>query len=312
MIVVFGSLNVDYVFQVPNIPAPGQTLLAANLTVLPGGKGANQALAAAKAGAQVRMVGAVGKDGLGHIAVAGLEAAGVDISGIKQTQLPTGTAAISVDTQGENAIIVAPGANSEVSHKQLDGLLSKDTTLLLQGEIPMAEMTLAIQHAKTAGAKVIWNLAPMPNATIEVLTAVDVVLVNESELIALGQLLGITPTNPTKATQENPVQLLGTAVAKELHGDLVVTLGAAGCLAWHQGQVYPIPTLSIEPVDTVGAGDAFAGAFATSMDVGHSFQQALQWGCVAGALACQASGAQSSLPNQQQILAQLQNLQPKR
>ena len=150
MITVFGSLNVDYVFQVAQLPAPGETVLAANMEVLPGGKGGNQALAAAKAGAKVHMVGAVGKDGLGDIAMAGLIAAGVDTSAVIQNLKPTGTAAINVDSLGENAITVSSGANLEATGKSLDATqLNSQTILLLQMEVVCAMAYSRLSPAKS-------------------------------------------------------------------------------------------------------------------------------------------------------------------
>ena len=186
MITVFGSLNVDYVFQVAHLPAPGETVLATNMEVLPGGKGGNQALAAAKAGAKVNMVGAVGKDGLGDIAMAGLMAAGVNTSAVTQSLKPTGTAAINVDAAGENAITVSAGANLEATGESLDASqLNPQTTLLLQMEVSMSAMTDLIQQCRAVVANIVWNLAPMQSIELTVLQQVDYLIVNEGELAQL-------------------------------------------------------------------------------------------------------------------------------
>lgn len=294
MITVFGSINVDYVFQVASIPAPGETLLATDLTLLPGGKGGNQALAAARAGARVNMVGAVGNDGRGDIALAGLLAAKVNTGAVATHDKPTGTATISVDAQGENSIVVYAGANESVSHRQLDAaLLSADTILMLQMEIPIAQMTAAIKKARTAGATVVWNLAPMQPIALEALQGVDYLMVNEIELDQLGQGLGLAATNTLHAKVTRLAELTDCSV--------VVTLGADGSLGVREGVVIALPALPIAPVDTVGAGDAFAGAFAAALNAGQPFEQAMRWGNVAGALACLKTGAQSSLPSRQDI-----------
>jgi ribokinase len=305
MITVFGSLNVDYVFKMDRLPQPGRTLLASDLTVLPGGKGGNQALAAAKAGATVRMVGAVGKDGLGDIALAGLRANGVDTSHVTQLEQPTGTAAINVDAAGENSIVVFSGANGGASHLQLDSCGFDDTSiLLLQFEIPSAEIERAISLAKQSGTRIIWNLAPMQPVTLAVLRDVDCLVVNEGELDELCEELGLVSADEKRLNHNNRIK----AVANLTGQSIVVTLAAAGCLAFHQSRLIKIPALPITPIDTVGAGDAFAGAFAAALDQNQTFEDALNWGNVAGALACLQPGAQSSLPTHAQILQRLPDL----
>ena len=298
MITVFGSLNVDYVFQVPALPAPGETLLATNMVVLPGGKGGNQALAAARAGATVRMAGAIGDDGLGNIALAGLLADGVNTEAVAFSNQPTGTASINVDRDGENTIVVFSGANADASHDQLTRAdLQTDDLLLLQMEIPVNEMAQAIRHANRVSARIIWNLAPMQAVEIELLQQVAVLVVNEVELTQLGLNLGV-PTDGDTAT-------LLSHVALQTGNSVVLTLGSKGCLADHFGDQIAIPALPVSPIDTVGAGDAFCGAFAAALDAGEPFRAALRWGCVAGSLACLKTGAQTALPTREEIAAHL-------
>ncbi len=305
MITVFGSLNVDYIFHVNHLPQPGQTLLASDLAILPGGKGGNQALAAAKAGAEVRMVGATGRDGLGQIALAGLQANGVNTAHVVQVDQATGTASINVDAAGENTIVVFSGANGAVSHTHLDGGGLDDTTiLLLQFEVPVAAMEKAIDLAKTAGAKVIWNLAPMGAVTLTLLKNIDYLLVNEGELTELCSALGLSDAGEYGLNNIDRI----TAVAEQTDQSIVVTLGAQGCLAYHQKRLISVPALAITPIDTVGAGDAFAGAFAAALDQDEAFEMALKWGNVAGAVACMQPGAQSALPTRTQILDRLPDL----
>jgi ribokinase len=307
MITVFGSLNVDYVFQVAQLPAPGETVLAENMEVLPGGKGGNQALAAAKAGAKVHMVGAVGKDGLGDIAMAGLIAAGVDTSAVTQNLKPTGTAAINVDSLGENAITVSSGANLEATGKSLDAAqLNSQTILLLQMEVSMSAMADLIQRCRDVVANIVWNLAPMQSVELAVLKQVDYLIVNEGELAQLhadlfnGSNSADSSATSTEQQAQDVVALTGQSV--------VVTLGARGTFAVHENTVLRVPALPISPIDTVGAGDAFTGAFAAALDAGETFHQALRWGNVAGGLACLETGAQSALPTQAQISPRLAEL----
>ena len=307
MITVFGSLNVDYVFQVAQLPAPGETVLATNMEVLPGGKGGNQALAAAKAGAKVHMVGAVGKDGLGAIAMAGLMAAGVNTSAVTQSLKPTGTAAINVDAAGENAITVSAGANLEATGESLDASqLNPQTTLLLQMEVSMSAMTDLIQQCRAVVANIVWNLAPMQRIELTVLQQVDYLIVNEGELAQLhadlhnGSDSGDSASTGAEQQAQDVVALTGQSI--------VVTLGADGTLAVHENSVLRVPALPISPIDTVGAGDAFTGAFTAALDAGETFLQAMRWGNVAGGLACLETGAQSALPTRAQILERLAEL----
>jgi ribokinase len=307
MITVFGSLNVDYVFQVAQLPAPGETVLATNMEVLPGGKGGNQALAAAKAGAKVHMVGAVGKDGLGDIAMAGLMAAGVNTSAVTQSLKPTGTAAINVDAAGENAITVSAGANLEATGESLDASqLNPQTTLLLQMEVSMSAMTDLIQQCRAVVANIVWNLAPMQSIELPVLQQVDYLVVNEGELAQLhadllnGSDSGDSASTGAEQQAQDVVALTGQSI--------VVTLGADGTLAVHENSVLRVPALPISPIDTVGAGDAFTGAFTAALDAGETFHQAMRWGSVAGGLACLETGAQSALPTRAQILERLREL----
>ena len=301
MVTVFGSLNVDYVFQVPSLPAPGETLLATDMVVLPGGKGGNQALAAARAGAKVCMAGAVGNDGLGTIALEGLLADDVNTDAVVLSNQPTGTASINVDRDGENAIVVFSGANADASHSQLARAnLQTGDLLLLQMEIPVGEMAQAVGYANEISAKIIWNLAPMQSVEIELLRQVSVLVVNEIELVQLGLHLGLPKSGGTASLLSNVAQLTENSV--------VLTLGARGCLANHHGEQIAIPALAINPIDTVGAGDAFCGAFAAALDAGEPFRTALRWGCVAGSLACLKTGAQTALPTRAEIATHLSSL----
>ena len=300
MITVFGSLNVDYIFKVPQLPAPGETVLASNMQVLPGGKGANQAVAAARAGAKVSMVGAVGRDALSEIALAGLIDAGVDTCAVALSTKPTGTAAINVDAQGENAITVSSGANLDARGDSLDEKnLTPRTTVLLQMEVPMTAMADLVQRARKKESCIVWNLAPMQCVDLALLKQVNCLIVNEVELNQLHsefhQTLG--PNNGSAKDVEQKAWDIFTLTRQSV----VVTLGAKGTLAVHNNTLLTVPALTISTVDTVGAGDAFTGAFTAALDLGETFPVALRWGNVAGGLACLETGAQSSLPTAAQI-----------
>ena len=300
MITVFGSLNVDYIFQVPQLPAPGETVLASNMQVLPGGKGANQAVAAARAGAKVCMVGAVGRDGLSEIALAGLLDVGVDTSAVAQSPKPTGTAAINVDAQGENAITVSSGANLDARGDSLnEENLTPRTTLLLQMEAPMTAMADLIQRARKKEACIVWNLAPMQSVDLSLLKQVDCLIVNEGELNQLHSEFHPIP-KPNHCSAKD-VEQKAWDIFTLTGQSVVVTLGANGTLAVHNNTLLTVPALAISPVDTVGAGDAFTGAFTAALDRGETFLVALRWGNVAGGLACLETGAQSSLPTAAKI-----------
>lgn len=300
MITVFGSLNVDYIFQVSQLPAPGETVLASNMQVLPGGKGANQAVAAARAGAKVSMVGAVGRDALRKIALAGLVDAGVDTCAVALSTKPTGTAAINVDAQGENAITVSSGANLDARGDSLDEKnLTPRTTVLLQMEVPMTAMADLIQRARKKESCIVWNLAPMQCVDLALLKQVNCLIVNEVELNQLHSEFHQT-LGPNKGSAKD-VEQKAWDIFTLTRQSVVVTLGAKGTLAVHNNTLLTVPALAISPVDTVGAGDAFTGAFTAALDRGESFPVALRWGSVAGGLACLETGAQSSLPTAAQI-----------
>ena len=287
MIIVFGSINVDFVTRVERIPQPGETVLGPSYAVIPGGKGANQALAARRAGSQVMLVGAVGQDPFADIALSLLHEDGVDLAHVARVAPPTGAAFISVDDHGENAIVVASGANAEVLAGQTDGLdFSTRDTLLLQREVPEAEAAKAAARMRQAGGRVVLNAAPAGPISPELLANLDVLVVNEHEVLVVGEALGLSgdPDAVARAIDNS-------------HGvATIVTLGAQGAIGWTGGVRRSTPSLRITPVDTTAAGDTFCGAFAAALDQGFGFTTALARAAVAGSLACTISGAQPSIP----------------
>jgi ribokinase len=296
MLLVFGSLNVDLVFQVEALPRPGETVLCPGYQVVAGGKGANQAAAAAKAGAAVRMVGQVGDDDFGRFARAGLIAAGVDGSAIATSAKATGIAMIGVDRRAENQIIVASGANLDTDAGQIDDAeLGPRVTVLCQNEIRPDATFALLGRAKARGARTILNLAPAGPVPGLVLDALDVLVVNEIEGEAAAGGHG------------DPADLARGLAAR--HGlTCVVTLGAAGALAIGPTGSLRVPALAIEPVDTTGAGDAFAGVLAAALDRSLPLPEALRRASVAAGLACTRIGAQTSQPDAATIEAHLADL----
>lgn len=295
MIVVFGSINIDLVARVPDLPRAGETVLGPDYRVVPGGKGANQALAARRAGAVVTLVGAVGRDAFAETALGTLAAAGVDLSGIMRVEAPTGAAFIAVDAGGRNQIVVAAGANAKASADALDRLnTTSSDMLMLQWEVPEAENLAAARWAKARSMTVLLNRAPAGPVPAALMALVDIVIVNEHEILALAAGLGLASDAPETIAAEIDRQLGKTAV---------VTLGAAGAVAWRDGVRCLVPALPVAVVDTTAAGDAFCGAFAAALAAGRGLVSAVEYGTAAGSLACTTFGAQPSLPDAEAIAA---------
>ncbi len=289
MLVVFGSINVDLVMRARRLPAAGETVLTDNYATLPGGKGANQAVAAARAGADVIMVGAVGTDPFAEPVRRALADAGVDAGPVVTVTDPTGCAVIWLEESGENRILVASGANRQVTADLLpEALLVPAATLMLQGELPMAATTAAIARARGRGAAIQLNLAPVMDLPEAVLTGVDRLILNEGEAAALAARLDIPADTPTA---------LARALAARLGNTVVLTLGGDGVIASGRDGTWRVPAMPVAVVDTTGAGDTFCGALAAAFDQGHPLPTALARASVAGALACTAIGAQSSMPD---------------
>ena len=299
MITVFGSINMDLVATTPRLPVPGETVAGTSFATAAGGKGANQALAARRAGADVRMVGAVGRDEFAAPAVALLDAAGTDLSGVKTVDGPTGTALILVGGDGENMIAVVAGANGTVDAWQAEAAvaaLKAGDTLMLQLEVPAKGVEAALKAAKGAGVRTVLNLAPLTAEAATLAKLADVVIANETEFELLAGRQGLS-----SAEREETA----LAMHRETGQVLIITLGAAGVIAAEGGTLHRTKGLKIEPVDTVGAGDTFCGYFAASLDAGLDFDAALRRAAVAGSLACLKAGAQPSIPVAGEVAARL-------
>jgi ribokinase len=278
-ICVIGSINLDIVATGASLPRPGETVTGASLGYYPGGKGANQALAAQRLGAQVSMVGCVGADGAADQALALLKADGVDLSGVKVMQgLATGVALIAVASSGENQIVVAPGANDALTPESLADIYDAgfDATIC-QLEIPIPTIEAIASHVKGFFAI---NLAPAQKIPRAILLRADLIVVNETEAEFYGDALYETP------------------------GLLVVTLGAKGAVMYQReaDSIWAKPP-QVTPVDTTGAGDTFVGALVVALMAGQDRQQALSFACAAGAAATLVAGAQPSIPDQATVLA---------
>ncbi|PTW44112.1 ribokinase [Rhodovulum kholense] len=282
MIVTFGSLNADLIFSVETLPQPGQTLMAQGFTTEAGGKGANQALAAALDGAEVAMAGAVGQDALAEVALAGLTGR-VDLTRVARLEAPTGCAAIHRDPEGRNEIVVAGGANLAASSDSVeDALLDRASLLLLQLENDPAEIARLIRRCRPARALSILNLAPAYRLDPEVLGLCDLIVVNEDEAGAMAGWLGCAP-DPR-------------ALADASGAGILRTLGSEGAELCWQGQEITIPAVACTPKDTTAAGDCFVGVFAAALDRGETPEAALHRAAAAAAIACSRIGSQSSLP----------------
>jgi len=292
MIVIFGSINVDLIVPVPRLPQPGETVLGGDYALLPGGKGANQALAARRAGSEVVLAGAVGTDSFAEIALDPLRCEGIDLRLVRIVEQPTGCAAIMVSCAGENTIAVAPGANASVRSAQVeDNLLDANTILVAQMEIPFGETEILIRRVRARGGRSLLNLAPAQPIDLELLSEIDLIIANEGEVAATGP---------------DPARL-----ARPLRQGLVITRGAAGATAFlANGSRLEVPALPIDPVDTTGAGDAFVGVLAAALDLGSNLETGLRRASAAAGLVCLARGAQTDMPDAAAIDAAMPRLPP--
>lgn len=292
MIVVFGSINVDLTARVERFPQPGETLSGISFAIAPGGKGANQALAARRAGAAVAIVGAIGSDAFAWTAISGLSDAGVDIHGVRRVEGSTGTAVIVVDAEGQNSIVVVAGANGQVSAADLsDAVLGPDTTLVLQLEVPLDAVAEVATRARSRGARVVLNAAPATALPPALLSTIDVLIVNEHEAEMVATGCGM-PSSP---------EAFAVAMHRRFGCATVVTIGAQGAIAAVSGNLVRAAAPPVDVVDTTGAGDALVGALAAALDRGAHWPRPLAEGIAAGSLACGTAGAQAALPTGEEI-----------
>jgi len=285
-ILVVGSLNMDLVVQAPRHPAVGETILGGEFRTFPGGKGANQAVAASRLGARVSMIGRVGADNFGEALLLTLENDGVDTQYIsRDPAAATGVALITVSAAGQNTIVVAPGANAQLSLQELEAAEAAFQTaqiLVTQLESPVPVIRRAVELAQQYGVKTILNPAPAQSLDASLLEQIDYLIPNEHELALLSG-------NHDLLTGIDILQKVGLK-------NLIVTLGEKGATVAQAKESHHIPAFKVETVDTTAAGDAFVGAFAVALTQGLDVFQAATWGNAAGALATTHPGAQPSLP----------------
>lgn len=299
-ILVIGSVNMDLAVRSPHMPAPGETVLGKGLAISPGGKGANQAVAAARLGGKCVFVGRVGEDAFGQQLLAGLKAEGVDCSHVLVTDdAPTGMAMIVVDAKGENAIVVAGGANQCVTPDDIfpcEDLFAAASVVLLQLELPLPAVRAAIDLARRHRCKVILDPAPAQPALDEALLRVDIICPNGLE--------ADTITGQGQANEERAAKTMASDLVARGAGAAVVKLGGRGSVVvTADGHFYRVPAYKVSVVDTTAAGDAFAGALAVAVAKGEHIRQAARFANAAGALACTKFGAQSAMPTAAEVAA---------
>ncbi|MCG7286511.1 ribokinase [Cellulomonas sp. ACRRI] len=286
-VVVVGSINADLVVQVERHPLPGETLLGRTSVVLPGGKGANQAVAAARLGADVAMVGAVGEDVNATTALSGLRDAGVDLAHVHTVDAPTGLAVVTLSDDGENTIVVVPGANAAVGERVVDGaadLVTGARVCVVQAEIPLATVAHVARLADAGGTRLVLNVAPAAELPLETVVAADPLVVNEHEAATL---LGRRFADAGDAARE---------LAARGVRSVVVTLGAGGVVGVEDGATWSLPARTVDALDTTGAGDAFVGALAAGIADGLAVEQAAVLATRVAAASVTRLGAQPSYP----------------
>ncbi|AXB46281.1 ribokinase [Amycolatopsis albispora] len=279
-VLVAGSINADLVVSADRRPGAGETVLGGDTVLLPGGKGANTAVAASLLGAEVAMAGAVGDDANGRLLLGSLREAGVSVDLVRTVDRPTGAAYIVVTPDGENSILVSPGANSALEPSALDGAFDGVRVLVTSMEIPLPTVEHAVIAGAEAGARVLLNLSPVAKVSQRALAAVDVLLVNEHEA---AWLLNSNNTDPRNLLELGPYSA-------------VLTRGAEGALVVTADEVVEVPSPRVEAVDTTGAGDAFTGALAAALAEGSTLADAARLAVKVAAISVTRQGAQPSYP----------------
>ncbi len=300
-VVVFGSINMDLVVQTPRLPAPGETLAGHTFFTAPGGKGANQAVAAARLGVPTRMVGRVGDDVFADALRSSLQHYGVDTRYIAASPGPSGVAAIAVDDAAENTIVIVAGANGLVGQDdlaRLDTALEGAEVLLLQLEVPLAAVLEAARRARAKGVTVLLDPAPAQPLPPELYGLADIITPTESEAAALAGFAVRDEGDAARAAQELIARGAGSAIVK---------LGARGAYWAEQSGGRLFPAIPVEAIDTVAAGDAFNGALAAALSLHLPREQAMRWALAGGALSVTKRGAQQSMPTRDELLALLES-----
>lgn len=289
-IVIIGSINIDLVSRAAHLPARGETVLGTTFALLPGGKGANQAVAAARLGGRVRMIGRVGDDSFGATLREGLSADGVDVAHVRVTKgVPSGCATILVDERGENSIVVVPGANAALTPADVDAAadcIASASVVVMQLEVPRETVRHASALCRRSGVFNILDPAPVPGGGLPgALFDVDLLTPNQTEA---AQLLGLA----SDAAPQRIAQLLLARGPRSV----VLKRGAGGAMLADASGVHRVTAFPVKVVDTTAAGDAFTGALAVAQAEGMSAIDAVRFACAAGALCCQTLGAQPAMP----------------
>ncbi|MEC3880992.1 ribokinase [Parapedobacter sp. 10938] len=296
-IIVVGSMNMDMVVKTSHIPQPGETVLGGSFFMNPGGKGANQAVAVARLGGEVAFVGKIGDDIFGKQSAQLFDEEGVDINGIlSDHDSPSGIALITVDEQGENSIVVAPGANAHLEPADVARVLEKypdSKILLMQLEVPMRTVEFAAQHAREKGMQVILNPAPANALVPNVFHLVDILTPNVNEAEALSGVKIVDVSSARRAAER---------IREQGVKHVIVTLGKDGAVVLEEDAFHHIPAPVVETVDTTAAGDVFNGALAVALAEGKELIDATSFACRAASIAVTKMGAQSSIPFRNEVL----------
>jgi ribokinase len=295
-IIVVGSINMDIVMKVPRLPQKGETLMAEDYMTVPGGKGANQAVAAARLGSKVTMVGALGGDAFGDSLLLSLQKENIDTTGVRRTSSASGNALITVDNNGDNTILVYPGANHDVSTtwiEEQEKLIAQADWVMLQLEIPVNSVAATIEIAKKLGKKILLNPAPAVTLPEELYASIDLITPNETELRIL---------SGKEKIRDGAAWMIEKGVKC-----VIVTLGAEGSFGMTKGQEVSVPAYPVKPVDSTAAGDAFNAAVVIALSEGNNLKESMAFANAAGGLTTTVMGAQRSLPDRNsldQFLAQ--------
>ncbi len=302
MLVVFGAVNLDIIVSAERLPGPGETVFGGDYGLGPGGKAANQALAARRAGAAAHLVARVGDDGFADLALANLRQEGVDITAVTPCAHPTGIATICVDGQGENQIVIAGGANLALEAGDIpEELLTEETLFLLQMEARPETNWAAIARARERGCRIALNVAPVASVPSEILDTLSYLIVNEPEARAVATGEGLDADDPER---------LARILSQRHDMKVIITLGSAGALACDGENLWRVGPLPVRAVDTTGAGDSFTGYFLAAIDAGCGIDTALRRASIAGALACTRFGAQAAIPALAEVQARLASSEP--
>jgi len=295
-ILVVGSINMDVVARTKILPKPGETVFGSDLHFIPGGKGANQAVAAARLGGNVALAGKLGRDAFGKELYTFLQGESLDLSAVSFVEdVPTGTALISVDDESENVIIVIPGSNAHLMPSDIDALpIAHGDLIMSVFEIPQATIKALFARAKSAGARTLLNPAPAAPFIDGLLPLADVVILNETEL---GFYAGTT--HPTSHPSE--VQPIARQLQTRPDQTVIVTLGARGAACLHDGAFFIVPGRPVKALDSTGAGDCFCGALAVALHEGRPMEQAIAFANAAASLSVQRLGASASLPTRAEL-----------